>query len=102
NASSFMVQTALAEAFTLGVKAGVEPLALWRAMRQGASGRARTFDRLGEQFLHGTYDPPAFALKLAHKDLKLALELAKSQGVPMKIGEYALSEFEAAMARGWE
>ena len=31
---------ALAEVFTMGVKAGVEPLALWEAVRQGAGGRA--------------------------------------------------------------
>jgi 3-hydroxyisobutyrate dehydrogenase len=102
NASSFMVMTALAEAFTLGVKGGVEPMALWRAMRQAASGRARTFDRLGEQFLHGTYDPASFSLKLAQKDMKLAVDLAHAQGVPMKIGEYALSELDAAVQRGWE
>lgn len=101
NCSSFMVQTALAEAFTLGVKAGVEPLALWHALRQGATGRARTFDRLAEQFLPGNYDPPAFALKLAHKDMSLALALAAAHGVPMRAAEHALDELTAAMERGW-
>ena len=101
NCSSFMVQTALAEAFTLGVKAGVEPLALWHALRQGATGRARTFDRLAEQFLPGNYDPPAFALKLAHKDMSLALALATAHGVPMRAAEHALEELTAAMQRGW-
>src|SRR2546428_9720249 len=37
NCASFSVQAALAEVFTLGVKAGVEPLALFRALRQGAT-----------------------------------------------------------------
>ncbi len=101
NVSSFMVQTALAEAFTLGVKAGVEPLALFRAIRQGASGRARTFDRLAEKFLPGTYDPAGFALRLAHKDVTLALALAKANGVPMRAGEHALAELGAAIERGW-
>jgi 3-hydroxyisobutyrate dehydrogenase len=101
NISSFMVQTALAEAFTLGVKAGVEPLALWQALRQGATGRARTFDRLGDQFFQGKYEPPAFALRLAHKDVSLAVALAKANGVPMKAGEHALAELTAAMERGW-
>ncbi len=101
NASSFMVQAALAETFTLGVKAGVEPLALFRAIRQGASGRARTFDRLAEKFLPGTYDPAGFALRLAHKDVTLALELAREVGVPMAAGEHALAELTAAMQRGW-
>jgi 3-hydroxyisobutyrate dehydrogenase len=101
NTASFTVQTALAEIFTLGVKAGVEPLALFKAIRQGATGRKRTFDRLAEQFLPGKYDPPGFALRLAHKDLKLALELAQEVGVPMQVAQVAMREFEQALARGW-
>ena len=101
NAASFTVQAALAEIFTLGVKAGVEPLALFKALRQGATGRKRTFDRLPEHFLPGVYDPPAFTVRLAHKDMALAMELAAEQGVPMKIGQVALDELAAAMQRGW-
>jgi len=101
NAASFTVQAALAEIFTLGVKAGVEPLALFKALRQGATGRKRTFDRLPEHFLSGTYDPPAFTVRLAHKDMALAMELAAEQGVPMKIGQVALDELAAALQRGW-
>jgi len=95
------VQTALAEIFTLGVKAGVEPLALFKALRQGATGRKRTFDRLAEQFLPGKYDPPGFALRLAHKDLGLALDLAREVGVPMQVAQLAMREFETALERGW-
>jgi 3-hydroxyisobutyrate dehydrogenase len=101
NCASFAVQAALAEIFTLGVKGGVEPAALFRALRQGASGRKRTFDRLAEHFLPGKYDPAAFSLRLAHKDVSLALELAHKTGVPMKIGEIALAELSEAMRRGW-
>jgi len=101
NCASFTVQTALAEIFTLGVKAGVEPLALFKAIRQGATGRKRTFDRLAEQFLPGTYDPPGFALRLAHKDLSLALELARQFDVPMQVAQVAMKDFEEALARGW-
>ena len=35
NAAGYAIQCALAEVFTVGVKAGVEPLALWEAVRQG-------------------------------------------------------------------
>jgi 3-hydroxyisobutyrate dehydrogenase-like beta-hydroxyacid dehydrogenase len=101
NAASFAVQAALAEVFTLGVKGGVEPLALFKALRQGASGRKRTFDRLAEHFLPGKYDPAAFSLRLAHKDVSLAMELAKECRVPMKIGAIALEELSAGMQRGW-
>jgi 3-hydroxyisobutyrate dehydrogenase len=101
NAASFTVQAALAEIFTLGVKAGVEPLALFKALRQGATGRKRTFDRLPEHFLPGVYDPPAFTVRLAHKDMSLAMELAAAEGVPMKVGQIALDELAGAMQRGW-
>jgi 3-hydroxyisobutyrate dehydrogenase len=101
NAASFTIQAALAEVFTLGVKAGVEPLALFRALRQGATGRKRTFDRLADHFLPGVYDPPAFTVRLAHKDMKLALELAAEQQVPMRVGNVALEELDEAMRRGW-
>ena len=40
NAAGYTIQCALAEVFTMGVKAGVEPLALWEAVRQGAHGAA--------------------------------------------------------------
>src|SRR6516165_10075743 len=80
NCAGYAVQTALAEVFTMGVKAGVDPLELWKAVRQGAGGRRRTFDGLVDQFLPGTFDPPAFTLKLAHKDVTLATTLARELG----------------------
>ncbi|HZS66838.1 MAG TPA: NAD(P)-dependent oxidoreductase [Burkholderiales bacterium] len=101
NCGSFAIHAAMAEVFTLGVKAGVDPLSLFRALRQGASGRKRTFDRLAEHFLPGKYDPAAFSLRLAHKDAKLALELAREAGVPMQIGQVALDELTRAIERGW-
>src|SRR2546422_2322912 len=48
NCAGYVIQTALAEVFTMGVKAGVDPLGLWEAVRQGAGGRRRTFDRSEE------------------------------------------------------
>src|SRR5436309_14104891 len=95
------MQTALAEVFTMGVKAGVDPLVLWKAVRQGAGGRRRTFDGLVDQFLPGTFDPPAFTLKLAHKDVSLATALAREVGVPMRLANLALEEMTEALNRGW-
>src|SRR5438270_13122357 len=102
NMSGYAITCALAETFALGVKAGVEPLALWNAVRQGAGGRRQTFDILIDQFLPGKYDPPAFALKLAHKDVSLANALARELGMPMRMCNLALAEMTEAMARGWE
>ena len=101
NCAGYAIQTALAEVFTMGVKAGVEPLALWAAVRQGSLGRIRTFDRLGRQFLQGVFDPPDFALKLAHKDITLATELAREIGVPMRVANLTHAEMTEALNRGW-
>jgi 3-hydroxyisobutyrate dehydrogenase-like beta-hydroxyacid dehydrogenase len=101
NCAGYAIQTALAEVFSMGVKAGVEPQALWEAVRQGAGGRRRTFDGLVDQFLPGSYDPPAFALKLAHKDVSLAVALAREFAVPMPMADHALKELTTAMERGW-
>lgn len=101
NCAGYAIQTALAEVFTLGVKAGVEPLALFKAIRQGALGRRRTFDGLVEQFLPGEFEPPAFALRLAHKDVSLATALGREHGVPMRLANLALEEMTEALGRGW-
>ncbi|MFT7650698.1 MAG: 3-hydroxyisobutyrate dehydrogenase-like beta-hydroxyacid dehydrogenase, partial [Candidatus Poriferisodalaceae bacterium] len=42
NLSGYILQTALAETFTLGVKAGLDAESLWSAVRAGAVGRMRT------------------------------------------------------------
>jgi len=102
NMAGYAIMATLAEVFTLGVKAGVEPLALWEAVRQGAFGRKRSFDRLAEQFLRGVYEPAAFALKLGHKDVTLATELARELHVPLKIAAVVHSEMTEALNRkGW-
>ncbi|HYB41702.1 MAG TPA: NAD(P)-dependent oxidoreductase [Candidatus Methylomirabilis sp.] len=101
NCTSFAVRAVLAETFSLGVKAGVDPLALWKAVRQGATGRRRTFDTLMDKFLPGTYEPPSFALRLGHKDVSLATALGREMGVPMRMANLALEELTEALNRGW-
>lgn len=101
NCAGYVIQTALAEVMTMGVKAGVEPLALFQAVRQGAIGRRRTFDGLVDQFLVNSYDPAAFALRLAHKDVSLACALGREQGVPMRLANLTLEEMTEALGRGW-
>jgi 3-hydroxyisobutyrate dehydrogenase len=102
NLSGYVIQTALAETFTMGVKAGLPAEALWAAVRQGALGRRRTFDSMARQFLAGRFDPPDFALALARKDVSLALEVGREYDVPMRLGNLTLAEMTEAMNRGWE
>ena len=101
NCAGYVIQTALAEVFTMGVKAGVEPLALWQAVRRGAQGRRGTFEGLAEHLLPGNFDPPDFALRLARKDVDLAVSVGREYDVPMRLANLALQEMTEAMNRGW-
>jgi 3-hydroxyisobutyrate dehydrogenase len=101
NMSGFALACALAETFSMGVKAGLDPLALWGAVRHGIVGRRRTFDAVLEQFLPAKYDPAAFALRLGQKDAALAVALGRELGVSMPICDLTLSEMTEALARGW-
>jgi 3-hydroxyisobutyrate dehydrogenase len=101
NCTGYALNVALAETFTMGVKAGVDPLVLFEAIRQGAVGRRRTFDALIDQFLPNRYDPPAFALRLAHKDVSLAVALGREVSVPMRLCNLTLEEMTEALNRGW-
>jgi hypothetical protein len=101
NCISAVLGAALAEVFTMGVKAGVDPVDLWAAVRQGATGRVRTFDRLGDRFLQGKHDPADFALRLLHKDVGLAVGLGREVGVPMRLANLVYEELTEAMNRGW-
>ncbi|MDQ2804248.1 MAG: NAD-binding protein, partial [Pseudomonadota bacterium] len=97
----YILTTGLAEVFTLGVKAGIDPLSIWEAVRQGAIGRRGAFDGMPDQFLSNTYEPPAFALRLAHKDVSLACALGRETGVPMRLANLVLAEMTEALNRGW-
>ena len=101
NCAGYMIQCALAEVFTMGVKAGVEPMALWQAVRKGASGRRGPFEGLAQHLLPGKFDPPDFALRLARKDVDLAVGVGREYDVPMKIATIALQELTEALNRGW-
>jgi 3-hydroxyisobutyrate dehydrogenase-like beta-hydroxyacid dehydrogenase len=101
NCASQTTQAAIAEIFTLGVKAGAEPLALWQAIRQGSIGRRRTFDGLAAQFLPGKFDEPQAALRIIQKDMMLATGLAREIGMPMRFANLALADIEEAINRGW-
>jgi 3-hydroxyisobutyrate dehydrogenase-like beta-hydroxyacid dehydrogenase len=101
NCTGYIIQTAMAETFSMGIKAGVDPLVLWQAVRHGALGRRQTFDSLTEHFLPGSFDPPDFALRLARKDVNLAVEVGREFDVPMRLANLTLAELTEALNRGW-
>lgn len=96
------VRQAIAEGLTLGVKAGVEPEVLWECVRRGVLGRMRFLhEGIPRSVFHARYEPASFALKLAHKDIALATELAREYSVPMPMTSLAEQIATEAMNRGW-
>ncbi|MCY4652040.1 MAG: NAD(P)-dependent oxidoreductase [Dehalococcoidia bacterium] len=102
NCIGYGLQTIVAECLTLGVKAGVDPEPLFEAISNGSVGRGSSFaNTYPNTFLAGNFDPPSFALRLAHKDVSPALDLAREYGVPMSVGNIAHQELTSALNRGW-
>jgi 3-hydroxyisobutyrate dehydrogenase len=103
NQLALVVQQAVAEAFTLGTKAGIAPEKLLEAIRGGAYGRSG--GSVGPGFerttLQGDWDRPRFALSLARKDLGLATDLASEFGVPMPLAATAEQALIECLNRGW-
>lgn len=96
------VRQAIAEGLTLGVKAGVEPEALWESVRRGSLGRMRVLhEGLVRTMFRGEFEPASFALNLAYKDISLATELAREYNVPMPMSTLAEQIAMQAMNRGW-
>ena len=89
--------------FALGIKAGVEPLALWNAMRQGAGGRRHTFDVVAIS----TYRTITIRRRLRSSSptrmCRLPINLGRELGLPTAcICNLTLAEMTEAMSRGWE
>jgi 3-hydroxyisobutyrate dehydrogenase-like beta-hydroxyacid dehydrogenase len=101
NCYGYIATAAAAEVFSMGVKAGIEPLAIWEAVRQGAIGRRGAFESMADQFLPNKYEPAAFALRLAHKDVSLATALGRELNVPMRLANLALADLAEGLNRGW-
>jgi len=102
NSIGYGMQMILSECLTLGVKAGVEAEALVECIRNGSVGRGNLLNvTLPETYFKGKFDPPNFALKLARKDVALALELGREYDVPMEAASHAYNELTTALNRGW-
>jgi 3-hydroxyisobutyrate dehydrogenase len=106
NTISAITSQAISELFTLGVKAGADPKALWETTRRGAFGRgAGGIHRLPESWFSGDFEPDwdkgFFATKLMRKDVGLATQLAREFNVPMTLAALAEQELMEAMNRGW-
>jgi 3-hydroxyisobutyrate dehydrogenase-like beta-hydroxyacid dehydrogenase len=73
------------EAIAMGVKAGLNPRLMCEIINAGSGRNSATQDKFPRSVLPGTFDF-GFATGLSYKDVRLCLEEADAQGVPMIAG----------------
>lgn len=101
NTMASTINHVVSEMMTVGVKAGMDPLDLYEAIRSGAMGRMRAFDNVHPRWLAGNLDPATFALELLHKDVALGVELANSVNAPAPLATLTRDDLAEAVNRGW-
>jgi 3-hydroxyisobutyrate dehydrogenase len=102
NTLGYCANLALAEVFTLAVKAGVRPERLLEAILGGGYGQGLMLTRkIPDTIFQGRWEPAGFQLALARKDVGLTTELAREHDVPMTVASLVEQEYIEALARGW-
>jgi 3-hydroxyisobutyrate dehydrogenase-like beta-hydroxyacid dehydrogenase len=87
-----------AEAFVLGVRAGMEPQRLLEILRTSA-GRSYHFEKRFPNILARNF-APGFTVDLARKDLGLAVDMARSHDVPVPATSLLHQLYNACAALG--
>ena len=85
------------EALVLGAKAGLDPEDLVDKLRLGT---ARPYMGLAPYLLGKRFDNPSFTLRLAEKDVSLAIEAARANQVPMPVANAAHQTYLRALSAG--
>lgn len=88
---------ALAEGLELVTSSGVDPNKLIEVL-QSSMGRAPVLDVKAPIMLKRDFTP-SFPLRLMHKDIRLAMELAKENGIELPAGAAAYQAYSAVKAR---
>jgi 2-hydroxy-3-oxopropionate reductase len=90
--------TALAEALTLGKKAGLDRELLLTALGGGLAG-SKCLEQKKSNYIAGTYNP-GFKIDLHFKDLGLIMESARALGVPLPATAVVQELFSAMRVKG--
>jgi 2-hydroxy-3-oxopropionate reductase len=90
--------TALAEALTLGKKAGLDRELLLTALAGGLAG-SKCLDQKKPNYVSNTYNP-GFKIDLHYKDLGLIMESARALGVPLPATAIVQELFSALRVKG--
>jgi putative dehydrogenase len=89
-----------AEAFVLGMKAGLPPDLIYKVAGDGAGG-SRMFEVRGPQMVAGRYDDATMKVEVWQKDMKIIGEWATRLGVPTPLFNASAAVYTAAMAQGF-
>ncbi len=98
NMLAFVNAVTAYEGMLLGVKAGVEPQILHDIV-QASSGANSAMRAFPQKIFAGDF-APGFMIDLAHKDLRLALELGDELSVPLMMGSVCINFLREARANG--
>jgi 3-hydroxyisobutyrate dehydrogenase-like beta-hydroxyacid dehydrogenase len=89
----------MGEAFALGVRCGADPNTMYDVIKE-SSGHSKMMDlRLRDFLLAGSFEP-GFKLDLMKKDVQLAMDAGRAQGVPLLLTSLASQVFSAASLAG--
>lgn len=88
-----------AEAFCVGVKAGIDPDLLFEVL-SNSGGRSHHFTKRFPNVLAGDFRP-GFSVALGEKDLGLALEFSRSLGMPAPTTALVRQMYGIAMSEGF-
>ena len=91
----YLHSLALSEALMLGISGGVDPDSMLDIIRN-STGRSYVADRYGPEILNGSYDP-SFTVGLAHKDMKLAMEMADNLGISLPMCDLTTRTYNRAV-----
>ena len=89
-----------AEAFVLGMKAGLSPKTIYEVAGDGA-GSSRMFQVRGPQMVAGKYDDATMKVEVWQKDMKIIGEFAAKLGVATPLFNDSAAIYNAAMAQGF-
>ena len=88
-----------AEAFVLGMKAGLPAKTIFEVIENSA-GTSRMFQVRGPQMVKGRYDGAGIAVELFQKDMRIIGEFAARIGAPTSLFNASAAIYNAAMAQG--
>jgi len=91
---------ATAEAMVLGMKAGLDPKAIFETIKTGA-GNSRVFELRGPMMVKDNYDDATMKVKVWQKDMAVIGEFAKAIGCPTPLFTATEGIYDKALNSGY-